>query len=485
MISYNAVTINSEVKHASEIQMVNDISDATVEFTNWIDAKIVMLETAKDIIGNVTYEELTYTNTYNKYLEIGLDDAYVTIGYIGLSDGGFLSGDGWTMPDGYDPRERIWYIDAKERACTILSDVYIDSDTGERTITLSSPVYVDEELIGVIAFDIYVSSLNEKLGELSISKNAHAYLISRNGFVIGHTKHDDLIGTSVSDIEVLNDSAELSRAFKKELKTLEYQIDDEKFFSVVRVLPNSEWLIGIALRTDETYGKTYISKETIILNIVFFLLIIITLRMNFVYERLILKTNVSLEMKNEELSNAYMKINQINEELDMKSQIDAMTQIYNRGSFNNEIEARWSLAEKQKKEISIILFDIDFFKKYNDHYGHIKGDDVIIRICELVSSLLGPEDFFARFGGEEFVIIHYDNSMDKAYELGNRIIKAIYDENIEHLASELNRVTVSAGVNAMIPRNGFTIGSYIYKADIALYQAKAAGKNQVIKAETQ
>jgi len=482
MITYNSLTINKEATRIAEVQMVNDLSNASMAFTKWINAKIVMLETSKEIIGNTTFEDLSYTNIFNKYLEIGMDDELVTVAYIGLNDGAFLSGDGWTMPEGYDPRNRTWYIEAKESNSTIISRVYVDADTGDKTITISSPLYMEENFIGIIAVDIFITNLDKKLSEMEISEDAYAYLVSRDGMIIEHSKHNEWVGTSIYEIASLSDPDRFMEVFEKDFISLTYEIEGEEIFAVVRVIPDSGWFIGISSRTEDIFKNSYISTETLLLNCALFLLILMTIRMIYIYERLLIETNGSLETKNQELSEASDTINRINKQLDIKSKTDGLTQIYNRGSFDETMEDFWIKAEAQNHEVSMVLFDIDYFKKYNDHYGHVKGDEVLINLCELVSSILGPDDFFARYGGEEFVVIRYDNSMENAYELGERIVKAIYDANIEHLESYLERITVSVGVNATIPQNDVTIGRFIYNTDIAMYQAKEAGKNQVAKA---
>jgi len=482
MITYNSIAINKEAQQVAEIQMLNHLSDATLKFTKWISTKVEMLETTKELIENLSYDEISYSSTGNKYLEIGLDDELISTGFIGLKDGNFLSGDDWTPPEDYDPRDRIWYEEALMQGGAIISDVYRDADTGEETITISAPLYLDGSFVGVLGFDILITNLNFKLMELEIGEDSYAYLLSRAGYVIEHTKHEEWTGKSIYDIDEVLDPEFFMDLFLEDFTTISYKINDENIYAVVRVIPESDWLIGIAARTKDIVSITKVSKETLLFNGIFFFFIIITIRMIYVYEGLLVKTNESLESKNVELQEAYETINKINETLEFKSNTDSLTQIHNRGSFDEKMEEFWSMAARESKSISMILFDIDFFKNYNDRYGHVQGDMILTQICDLVTSLLSPNDFFARYGGEEFVILHYDNTIEQAHELGEQIRKIIYDANMEHLDSYLNKITVSVGVSAMIPKKEFTIGRFIYTADAAMYEAKVAGKNQVTRA---
>jgi len=482
IITLNSLKINVEAKRIAEIEMVNEVSDVLVRFTKWVSGKIVMLETSKEVIQNIDYDTLANQENYNDYLDIGKDDDLISVAYIGLENGGFLTGDDWIPPEDYDPRNRYWYIEAVEKSCTTISDVYLDADSGENAITISSPIYISNKFIGVLGIDILIPDLNEKLNQLELTTDTYAYILTEEGIIIGHTLAPDWIGKNFYKIDAVDDPTFIGALFENNYENVTYKINGEEVFAVTRVIPESNWLIGIAMKSKDVFNNYYISGTTLLLNAFFLVLILTTIGMIYVYQKSVINSNEILESRNNELSEAYKTINNINEQLDYKSKTDAMTKIYNRGSFDEELESYWNDCLVEKKEITMILFDIDNFKKYNDHYGHVKGDLVIKEICNQVRILLEPEDFFARYGGEEFVIIRYDNTIEQAEHLGSDIVKAIYNSNMEHEVTPYGRVTVSLGVNSIIPEADKTIGFFIYSTDIAMYQAKENGKNQLYRA---
>jgi diguanylate cyclase (GGDEF)-like protein len=392
----------------------------------------------------------------------------------------FLTGDDWIPPDDYDARTRYWYVDAVEKNCTTISTIHNDVDSGENAITISSPIYISNEFIGVLGIDILVSDLNEKLNQLELNPDTYAFVLTQEGIIIGHTKADDWIGRNFYEIDAIEDPTFIGSLFENNYDNVIYKINNEEVFAVTRVIPETSWLIGIAMKSKDVFKNYYVSGVTLLLNAFFLLLILTTIGMIYVYQKTMVTNNEMLELRNNELRVAYNTINDINEKLDYKSRIDALTEIYNRGSFNEELEKYWNISLVEKKEITMILFDIDNFKKYNDHYGHVKGDIVLKEICEQIGELLEPEDFFARYGGEEFVIIRYDNTIEKAEALGSTIVNKVYESNMEHQATPFERVTVSIGVNSIIPKVDNTIGFFIYSTDVAMYQAKDKGKNQVV-----
>ena len=148
---------------------------------------------------------------------------------------------------------------------------------------------------------------------------------------------------------------------------------------------------------------------------------------------------------------------------------DTLTQIYNRSRFNMELSDAIRRAQVYQTPFSIILFDIDHFKKVNDKYGHDAGDSVLIQVTSLVKNILRDQDIFARWGGEEFVILLQSD----AYELANRLRKEIESFPF-HTAKKL---TCSFGISHYHEHDTDT--SMMKRADKALYQAKQSGRNTV------
>jgi diguanylate cyclase (GGDEF)-like protein len=154
---------------------------------------------------------------------------------------------------------------------------------------------------------------------------------------------------------------------------------------------------------------------------------------------------------------------------------DALTQIHNRARFNQMLVLAIRNAEIHNKTFSLIIFDIDHFKKVNDTYGHDVGDKVLIQVSALVKNMLHGYDTFARWGGEEFVILAESTTENEAYLLANRLRK-----EIEHFPFEfVKQITCSFGVSQY--RKGDTGKTLFKRADEALYRAKKAGRNIVCR----
>jgi len=164
--------------------------------------------------------------------------------------------------------------------------------------------------------------------------------------------------------------------------------------------------------------------------------------------------------------------------------IDPLTKISNRRGLENRLNAEWGRAYREHQPISIMMMDIDKFKNYNDTYGHQQGDKALREFAQIaVESLLRPVDFPARWGGEEFIILVSDTDIGGAAEVAERVRKNVESSVILTEDGAETRITVSIGVHSVIPGTELPTTDFIEKADQALYRAKEAGRNRVMKAE--
>ena len=165
--------------------------------------------------------------------------------------------------------------------------------------------------------------------------------------------------------------------------------------------------------------------------------------------------------------------------------LDGLTAIPNRRRFDEGIKKEWKRAVRSGSPLSVAMIDIDHFKKYNDHYGHTRGDDCLKAVAHcLQSSLERPADMVARYGGEEFVAILPETDHKGAKLLSDKMRRDIEDLGIPHLMSEtVGQVTVSIGAASEIPIKGQSYLQLLETADQQLYQAKTAGRNRVACAE--
>jgi len=171
-----------------------------------------------------------------------------------------------------------------------------------------------------------------------------------------------------------------------------------------------------------------------------------------------------------------------NVSLEKMARIDGLTQIANRRSFDETLTQEWQRLIRTKQPISLLLGDIDYFKKYNDHYGHQAGDECLKQIGKaLADSILRPADLAARYGGEEFALLLPEIEIHGALMVGQRVIERITDLEIPHAGSENNdMVSISMGAATLIPSTDTNPSALIELADEALYQAKEQGRNRIV-----
>ncbi|MDB5058301.1 MAG: Response regulator, contains domain, partial [Chloroflexi bacterium] len=182
-----------------------------------------------------------------------------------------------------------------------------------------------------------------------------------------------------------------------------------------------------------------------------------------------------------ELMLALKQLETANKLLQHVSATDALTGVANRRQFDDVLDVEWARSARSQSSLAIILLDVDYFKRYNDTYGHQGGDACLKTVASiLISCVLRHEDIVARYGGEEFAIILAGTELSGARIVANRIRARIESVEITHASSEVsNFVTVSAGVAATIPHKGDTPAGLIEAADKALYKAKQEGRNRV------
>jgi len=166
--------------------------------------------------------------------------------------------------------------------------------------------------------------------------------------------------------------------------------------------------------------------------------------------------------------------------------IDPLTRISNRRGFESRLGVEWNRAVRERTPISLLVMDIDKFKKYNDTYGHQQGDAALKTFAEAsVRSLMRAVDFAARWGGEEFVILLPSTDFNGAADVAERVRKNVETSVIVTEEGEETFLTVSIGINSVTPDTDTDIKDFIEKADQALYKAKQLGGNMYIKNEAE
>lgn len=188
------------------------------------------------------------------------------------------------------------------------------------------------------------------------------------------------------------------------------------------------------------------------------------------------------EMLADRLQVANDRLSAANRELQRISTVDDLTGVYNRRFFNQRYEEVWADHVRQRQTLSALMIDVDLFKNYNDHFGHLQGDQCLARIAaEITGVIKRPRDFVARFGGEEFVMLLPNTNVKGAREIAQRIHERIEQLAIPHKRPDGEaRVTVSIGGATVKPDKDTSGDAFLQRVDQALYQAKRSGRNTSI-----
>jgi diguanylate cyclase (GGDEF)-like protein len=174
-----------------------------------------------------------------------------------------------------------------------------------------------------------------------------------------------------------------------------------------------------------------------------------------------------------------------NQKLSRQANIDALTQVANRRHFDGCFTREWQQATKESQPLSLVLCDVDYFKLFNDNYGHQEGDRCLYKVAQTIASVANlPSDLVARYGGEEFVLILPDTYSYAAIAVIQNIQRLIADLKITHKKSEVSDyVTLSFGGVTLLPNEKITLEGLLKRADESLYRAKRKGRNQVCWSE--
>lgn len=199
-----------------------------------------------------------------------------------------------------------------------------------------------------------------------------------------------------------------------------------------------------------------------------------------VSQQLLLDTNLVLQklMKDLERSNEKLQIS--NDRLKILATVDGLTGIANRASLDRFVNRYWENSDYGTSEISLLMIDVDHFKKFNDAFGHLEGDNTLVQVANVLISTADEEtSLVARYGGEEFCIVLPNTGSDQALKLANNVVASMRSVGIPHIyPTSSSVVTLSVGVATSTPGLLKSPKDLVKKADAALYSAKHGGRNQ-------
>ena len=412
-----------------------------------------------------------------------------------------------------------WLLQARAGEA-IMGDAYWDATGSQPVVKIAVPIKsADDQLLGLLATTLTLNAVEQLMNKLSPGEAVRMYLVDTQG---------GLITSSSGPLPALKDGrlpASLTEIMKAGVfedaatSALEYtNLVNQDVLGSVALSAQHDWGILAEITSEDAYAQTTrIRNLTLLITVTVLILIglgayVLGVTIVRPVHRLTrgakevasgnLDTEVpvvgggevgylteifnymvgKLHEDQEELAAVNEALTRTNKELQEISITDSLTGLYNRRYMMEALSNEVSRAERMAQKFSVLMIDIDHFKQYNDTYGHLAGDDLLIKIAGLFKESIRNMDLAARYGGEEFLIILPEHGLDAAMAVAERIRSRV-ETGTPDPNNEAEAVTVSIGV-AAFPDNGVTPTALIENADLALYRGKESGRNRVIASET-
>ena len=345
------------------------------------------------------------------------------------------------------------------------------------TLRVVSPIFDGEELIGYIELGKDISHLTRRLSKnlnseiiFTISKD----MISKKDFK-GWTEHSlknihykELNDFYVIDSSVKNIKSELQKLLNSHNDIINMEVDNGRNTFFVNSTPFRDV-------TGKEVGKLYVLLNTsdefkFLISLIIEMSLIVGIIISaliFYYAKYIKKTE--------------NRLNKAHEKIHLLSVRDGLTMLYNRHFFNDNVPLQINRASRNNKKITFLMIDADNFKKYNDNYGHIKGDEVLIEIAQACKELFQrSNDVCYRVGGEEFAVVFESEDDTYSKNMAEKLCKNLENLNIDHMYNDdYKKVTVSIGMFISDAKDITNFNIIYANADKALYISKEQGRNRV------
>src|SRR5690625_3370036 len=405
------------------------------------------------------------------------------------------------------------YFKAAKSGKEYITDTAVSSNSQEPVIILSSPIIDDSgDFQGVVFGATYFSKLNQYLSQTIHSDTSEVMLINDKGKVLS---------SAMCQKESLIEGA--NNTFNVRLYNIIKNDPADNGVITFDQSEHGESLIAYtSLFDDRYYLVNKISKQEILAPHIQLIMLMITIGLLIIFIGFVIVIPVSKQLGRPFVSlveaTKQMRAGQYQTRIDPEkfttsptelqllmhsfndmaasvykskqtlkelSNTDGLTGIANRRYFEDRLEEIWQKAVQNKTPTSLIFVDVDYFKKYNDQFGHLMGDSCLIQLAHAMKSAVGTNDYLlARYGGEEFVVTMPNTSKGNAQKLAEEIRQEVSNLQIRRTKDQSNQyVTVSLGVATVIPTDTMTKEDLIQLADQSLYEAKSAGRNQVIVKE--
>jgi len=447
--------------------------------------------------------------------------------YVGLESGLFYNYTTFTFENPeYDARTRPWYIAAKNQPDEVIfTEVYADAFGTGMVLTAAKAIFDSNgNFMGVAALDILLENLKILVEQTQVTETGYTFIINEAGMYIVHPDMgSDGVELFLSESD-LNGQGGLAEGYRHMMNGEDGFVSDEingdRIFLVFSPISVANWSIGSIIHEEELlyllktltteiddYSaeseqriEVMSSRTSRIILIIVAIVVLLTVILAISVSKIIstpigkLTRSISLIKTNKnEVVYGLQRFDEIgtiaNAVQDMKDSLidalekvhyDALTGIYNRRFLEESLCSIVNLLSRCDGTLSVMMIDVDFFKKYNDTYGHDMGDVCLKSIAQaFLQCLERADDFVARYGGEEFAVILPNTDENGAKLVAQKLLEAVRLLNIPHSKNKAaSCVTVSIGVTTAKVTYPQNTGDYIKRADEALYISKQDGRNR-------
>ncbi len=323
--------------------------------------------------------------------------------------------------------------------------LYVDGAGKGLMVTIGKPVYENNDFKGTLDVDITVKALSQFLDRHNLHKGTYV-LVNQEDQIIAAS---GLNGFKTDTVFTVDDL--LPSDIIDQIKKSKEKISVSKYYLYQNDLEIASWKLYYYKERFSVYSHSFLY--------LFFIFFIILLLFR--------------------LKHLMMNLDQSNKKLEKLASLDPMTELYNKRYFSDISEKVFLSAKTDDHSFTLIILDIDNFKKINDTYGHLAGDKIIIDASDILKKSLRSNDVICRYGGEEFIILLDNVKLENAIKIAEKIRQKMEHSKVKLDENRVLNYTTSFGVTHFKAKEDITMQDVILRADKALYKAKELGKNRI------
>ncbi|MCL1956834.1 MAG: sensor domain-containing diguanylate cyclase [Fibromonadales bacterium] len=424
--------------YAENLSLLSDVS------LNLKKLEQSLLE-SKLTLSNLTefgYKQETFKNYFNSKMNLDSDILKIY------------------MSSNKDSTQSSWFVNAKKAEGKIsFSLPYLDPQSKKILMDFSTNIYNSKgQDIGVVVHSFYLEKLTRVLQQHKKTSEHEIYLLDYSENLITSANQDDMKNMQSFKFDKIGLNNYKDKIFSYSNLFI---ADDDYYIFFIPVFDRNFVLISKMPFTSIYSAKNFFSKKRFVIPTFIFITIII-----FVSIFVIMLMSVEQRKK---------------EKVEKESLTDSLTNIYNRRYYEKIIESEFTRMEREERPISLIMLDIDFFKRCNDTYGHSQGDEVLKCVADIfVKHARREHDVVFRLGGEEFGVLLVGTGEESAFDIAEKIRMEVQETKIPLKDSKGHiSITISAGIASLVPRIEQNPQILYDIADEMLYRAKRTGRNKV------